>query len=205
MYELSGRVANFSERVVNGHRDVKLSELGEAQMRRVAEELSLRPIRAVYSSDLYRSRRGAELLGEKLGLKVVLMPEIREMHFGEVEGLGWMEAVKRLGDSPVQWFDWVNNRFPGGENLLELRARVIPAYRKILEKENGEIAIFAHGGTNRTILGEELGMDLKNFFMLDQSYACLNILDYYSKEGKMIRVINGDITGLRPILGFDIC
>jgi len=198
-----GEVANFSERVVNGQKDVRLSERGEEQTQKVADELSRRPITAIYSSDLYRSRRGAELLGQKLGLKVVLMRELREMHFGEVEGLGWAEAVKRLGDSPLQWFDWVNNRFPGGENLLMLRERVIGAFRKITGQDQGETAIFAHGGVNRVILCEELGIDLKNFFVLDQSYACVNVLEYYSYQAKVIRLINGDISCLGPLLRFD--
>ena len=196
-----GEVENASEMRVNGHKDVRLSRIGEEQMKRIAEELCKRPIKAIFSSDLYRSRRGAELLAQKLKLKANLLPELREMHFGEVEGLLWKDALARFGDKPAQWINWIDQRFPGGENLLDFRERVMPVYRKIILEESGEIAVFAHGGTNRIIICEELGIELKNFFILEQSYACVNIIDYYQPKAKLIRLINGDISSLCTVGG----
>ncbi len=195
-----GEVEFAEERRLNGHKDVRLSETGEAEMLEVAEALSHRAITAIYSSDLYRCKRGAEHLAEKTGLKVNLVPAIREIDFGEVEGLGWKEALEKMGGAPARMINWVDNRFPGGENLLEFRERVIPAYRKIIEQSSGEIAMFAHGGTNRMVLCEELGIDLKNFFTLDQGYACVNIIEYFTVGFKMIRLVNGHINCV-PALG----
>jgi len=195
-----GEVENHSEMRVNGQIDVGLSPRGEEQMRKAAEALCARPLSAVYSSDLYRARRGGELLAQKLGQGVKVVSALREMHFGEVEGMLWRDAIKTLGDTPEQWINWVDNRFPGGENLLDFHERVLPAYKKIINEESGEIAIFAHGGVNRMILCDALGIDLKNFFRLEQSYACLNIIDYYHPLTQVIKLINGNCAGLDNFL-----
>jgi len=185
-----GEVEFAHENRLNGHKDVALSERGEEQMTRVAEALGQKPIKAVYSSDLYRSRRGAEQVAARLGLEVKLEPKLREIDFGDVEGLGWREAMVAMG-GPEKMLNWVENRFPGGENLIDFRDRALPLFREIVAREKGEIALFAHGGTNRLILYEELGIGLRNFFMFEQSFGCVNILDYYGGIMKVLRLLNG--------------
>jgi len=59
--------------------------------------------------------------------------------------------------------------------------------------------MFAHGGTNRMVLCEELGIDLKNFFGLDQCYACVNVIEYYAPGFKMVRLVNGQADCLRGL------
>jgi broad specificity phosphatase PhoE len=186
-----GEVEDHQEGRLNGHKDVALSELGEKQMAGVAKELCKRPIRAVYCSDLYRARKGAELVAKKLKLKVHALPELREIDFGEMSGLGWREVLVRMGGNADKLINWVDNRFPGGENLIDLRDRVMPAYQKIIQKENGEVAIFAHGGTNRMIIFSEFNLDYKSFFNFEQSYACVNILDYFQVGMKVLKLMNG--------------
>jgi len=186
-----GEVEHAGDGRLNGHQDVALSGRGEQQMTEVAEALAQRPLTALYASDLYRARRGAELTAQKSGLKLNLMPELREIDFGQLSGLGWKEVLDKMGGDAERLLNWVDNRFPGGENLLDLKNRVMPAFQRIKEKESGEIAVFAHGGTNRLIIFSELGLELKNFFMFEQSYGCVNILDYYAVGMKVLKLLNG--------------
>ena len=115
--------------------------------------------------------------------------ELREIDFGEMTGLGWREVMEKIGAPNL--INWLDNRFPGGENLIDLRDRVMPVYRKIIEKENGEIALFAHGGVNRLIIFSEFNLDYKSFFNFEQTYGCVNILDYYAVGMKVLRLMNG--------------
>lgn len=184
-----GEVDQAAEGRLNGHQDVALSPKGEQQMAEAAEALGQRPVKAVFTSDLYRARKGAELTAQKLGIQVQADRALREIDFGEMAGLGWREVMEKLGARRM--INWVDERFPGGENLTDLKNRVMPLYQKIIESHSGEIAIFAHGGTNRMIIFEELGIDLKSFFNFEQSYACVNILDYYAVGMKVLRLMNG--------------
>ena len=186
-----GEVERAKDMRMNGHIDVRLSKKGEAQMAMAAKTLSVRPVKAVYSSDLYRAKRGGEITAKLLDLKLKINPALREMNFGELEGLAWKEAVAKMGGDAKKLLNWKDNRFPGGENLIDFQKRVMPVYKKILARESGELAIFAHGGTNRIIIYSEFNLGLDNFFMFEQSYACVNIIDYYEMGMKVLRLLNG--------------
>jgi broad specificity phosphatase PhoE len=51
----------------------------------------------------------------------------------------------------------VNYRVPGGENLLDMEARVMPMLKDIVNIHEGdELLIVAHGGVNRIICSTPL-------------------------------------------------
>ena len=70
-----------------GHADESLNELGRAQARQLAEELSARTISAVYSSDLRRASETAEIVAASLGLSVSLDARLREIDVGSWQGI----------------------------------------------------------------------------------------------------------------------
>ncbi len=193
-----GEVENSSELKLSGQQDVLLTSRGEKQSKRLAEILSQRKISAVFSSDLYRAKRGAELLAKRLGLKPQKYKELREFNFGEWEGLDWKEVAEKVKDSEI---DWKNFKFPSGESLLQFQERILRVYQDLIQNQKGEIAIFAHGGVNRIILCKELGIPLENMFRIDQSYACLNLIEYYPTAfgGYMpfVRLLNSDVESLK--------
>ena len=56
---------------------------------------------AVYSSPLVRALHTALPLARKLGLEPVLVPDLREIDFGELEGLGHPELEERYPAVPA--------------------------------------------------------------------------------------------------------
>ena len=163
-----------------GHTDVPLSPEGEAQLSALGSSLGEERIEAVYASDLSRATRSAELLAAPLGLTPVIIPAFREMAMGRWEQLTHEEITAR---EPERFKEWMANLetfpFPDGESLLDLRARVMPALAALLTRHaDGRFALVAHGGTNRVILGEALGMPLDRVISLGQEYGALNLLEY---------------------------
>ena len=63
-----GEVVNGGEKRYNGHIDIDITETGVHQMHRLAERLDGKSVAAVYSSDLIRSRKGAEIISQRLNL-----------------------------------------------------------------------------------------------------------------------------------------
>jgi alpha-ribazole phosphatase/probable phosphoglycerate mutase len=67
-----------------------------------------------------------------------------------------------------------------GESTLEVRDRGMNAFNDIVSRHNGKsIAIVAHGGINRAILCELLGIPLENIFRIEQDFAALNVIELW--------------------------
>src|SRR5712691_6348769 len=80
-----------------GHADVPLNARGRKQAKALAEELAPQGVDAIYTSDLSRARDTAAIVGERLGVPVVLDPDLREIDVGSREGAD----RGRGGRSPV--------------------------------------------------------------------------------------------------------
>jgi alpha-ribazole phosphatase len=188
-----GEVANCGEKRYNGHIDVDITRTGVEQMHRLAGMLGGKDIAAVYSSDLIRSTKGAEIIAERLGAASVPLRELRERSVGVWEGLTAEEIKERF---PAEYRVWranlLNYRPQGGECLIDVKERVLPVFKRLVASHPGqEIAMLLHGGVNRVILADALGMDLLNLFRIDQAYGALNILDVYDDGMPVVRLMNG--------------
>lgn len=189
-----GEVANGGEKRYNGHIDVDITERGVEQMRRLADRLaSGTALKALYCSDLIRSRRGAQIISERTGVPASALRSLRERSVGKWEGLTAEEILQRFPEEYSAWRgDLLHYRPPEGECLLDVRNRVYPEYLRLVRLHPGqEIAMLLHGGVNRIILAESLGLDLNNLFRIDQSFGGLNIIDYYEDGMPVARLING--------------
>jgi broad specificity phosphatase PhoE len=156
------------------------------------ESLSVAPkLDAVYCSDLSRAVRGAEVIAEPFRLSPVKIKELRERNFGVWEGMSFDEIKEKY---PEDFRAWVKNplRFSptGGENTLEVKERCMSAIDRIVSDHNArDIAIVAHGGVNRIILCQLLGVPLENIFRIEQDYAAINIIEFHSSY-PVIKTIN---------------
>ena len=122
---------------LQGHTDRPLNVYGRRQARALADRLAGDGIQAVYASDLARARETAEILGARLGLDVVVDPDLREKDWGSWEGLTSDERVH------VEF---------EGESTEAHRERVLRAVQRIVEAHPGErVAVVTHGGSLRRI------------------------------------------------------
>src|SRR5437763_1509099 len=132
----------------------------------------------------------ADLLATRVGLEALVEPDLRELDFGELEGLTVAEAADRY---PIE-SGWMlapgDAVFPGGESVAELRARAIGVARTIAERHaDATVAVFTHAVTIRAILADALTMPPAAMFRLDQSYGGISIVEWF--EGNpFVRVVN---------------
>jgi alpha-ribazole phosphatase len=188
-----GEVTNAADRCYNGHNDVDLSPEGLKQMEKIADRLKDGPIKAVYSSDLQRTAKGARIIAERHSILSVSLKELRELSYGMWEGKR-VDDIKRLypEEFRARYDDIINYRIQNGETLLEMRDRVLPVIKGIINKHAGDsIVIVAHAGVTKILLLWSLNMDLKDFYRIQQDYAAMNIISFYDNGSAVVELMNG--------------
>jgi alpha-ribazole phosphatase len=173
-----GAVVGAETRRFIGHLDVPLSDLGERQCRAQAARLGGVKLAAVFSSDLARSRRSAQIVGAPHGLTPVELPALREMAMGRWDGLTAAEIWAREPEAFADWMARVGEfPFPEGESVPDLVARAVPAFEALVAAHAGQaIAVVAHGGTNRALLCHAFGLPLGRLLAFGQDYGALTVL-----------------------------
>jgi len=147
-----GRTAWNVEGRVQGQSDIPLDEVGVTQARAAAARLAaLKPDRIV-SSDLVRAADTARTLGDLTGTAVELDPRLRELNFGEREGLTWREAWAKFPDGMKAWVEGDETQIPGSETHREAGERFAAALHDLLEDlpADGVMVVVAHGAVLRT-------------------------------------------------------
>ena len=188
-----GQVAGFDEPRYNGQTDVALTDFGVEQYHRIRERLADTKITACYTSDLTRCTTGAGIICQAYGIEPVPRRELRELNIGEWEGLTWLEIRSSWPDGwQARLDDLVSYRVPGGENLLDVEARVMPVINEIVERhKDQEVLVVGHGGVNRIVLLNAIGAPLAGMFNIEQNYVCYNIIDYYDDGRATVKLLNG--------------
>jgi broad specificity phosphatase PhoE len=131
---------------LQGQTDRPLNAYGREQAKRLAERLRGELIDAVYASDLSRARETAEIVGERLGLTVVLDPDLREKNWGTWEGLTGSERDR---------IEFV------GESTQDHAERILRAVHRIAERHPDQrVLVVTHGGSVRRIQTVVYGMAL---------------------------------------------
>lgn len=188
-----GEVNGDGKRRYNGHTDVDITETGVMQMERLRERLKDADLTAIYSSDLIRTIKGAEIIGVHHDAPLVKRPEFKERGVGLWEGMSFEDIEMTY---PDDWHAWLNDVVhfvpPGGESVKAVAGRVLPAlYEELERNRGGEIVLLGHGGVNRVILSDAMRLDMKNIFRIEQAYGALNIIDYYHDGMSVVKLLNG--------------
>ncbi|HEX5431526.1 MAG TPA: alpha-ribazole phosphatase, partial [Bryobacteraceae bacterium] len=161
-----------------GSLDVGLSETGRAQMAQVAEYLKTEPVAAIYTSPRSRALESARILAAVPSCPIEIVADLREIDFGDFEGLPYDEIAARYPDIYRQWMEKPTEvRFPNGEIFSEMRDRVLRAFETIQRERKGQtVAIVSHGGVNRILIAWTLQTPDNCLFRLAQDYAAINLL-----------------------------
>lgn len=169
------------ERKYQGHSDIALTDIGLKQAQAVAERLAEEAIAAVYASDLSRAYKTAGYIAAKHSLTVSTLPELREIKFGDWEGLTYEEiSVHWPGMLGKLWTTPDELQIPGGETFHQLKARAYTAIEKIVaDHPDQTVAVVAHGGTIGTILCAILDIHLNHVWSIRQDNTAVNIIEYY--------------------------
>ncbi|HBO95184.1 MAG TPA: histidine phosphatase family protein [Gammaproteobacteria bacterium] len=139
---------------------------------------------AVVSSPMQRCQAFAARLCQARDLPLTVVPDLRELCFGELEGLtptqAWEqypELLQRLWDDPE------GHTPPAGERFTEFSARVGSSLDRILQTPPGtHILMVVHGGVIRSALSHFIHISPRDSFRIDVPYAGMTRLKLYIED-----------------------
>jgi len=172
-----------------GSLDIGLSAHGRTQIERVARYLNEEPIAAVYTSPRLRALESARILGPA-GAEII--PDFREIDFGDFEGLCYEEIAARYPEVYRQWMAAPTEvRFPNGESFAEMRVRVVQAFDSLRRSRQGQtVAVVTHGGVIRILIAWALEIPDRCLFRTGQDYAAMNLLSFIG-PCPSVQLLNG--------------
>lgn len=169
-----------AESRAQGSINIGLSDIGKVQAKVLAERMRSYSIDHIYASDLDRAYETAAVLGEIFDLKVQKYNDLREMSFGEWEGLTHEEIQLQYSHHYRVWRNSPHTAvIPKGEKLIEVQNRGLKAIYNIANKhKNQNTVIFSHGTIIKAVLLGILDMDLSNFYKIKQDNVSINRIDF---------------------------
>ncbi len=139
------------ERRLQGHTDTGLNSRGKAQAIQIATALKNISLNfdALYTSDLKRAADTANAIVKKFKVPAIVMNELRERHFGSLQGLSIADAPTLV---PDLWRAHItrelDHKLEGGESINQFAGRVQNALETIRQKHFGQtVLLVSHGGT----------------------------------------------------------
>ncbi len=130
-----------------GHTDIALNDEGRLQAVRLAMKLAdVLPFDRLVASDLLRARETAEILNRGYNTPIAVDEGLREMNFGQWEGLNITAIQERWPDELQEWYTSGQLAVPGGESQEELFQRVWQRFQYWADQEDYQkMGIVCHG------------------------------------------------------------
>lgn len=143
------------EKKVQGQCDIPINQVGEAQAVETAQLLKQVKFDQIFSSDLVRAKKTAEIVKAERNIKIQLSPNLRERDYSQFNGAP-SEKGYEIEKSIAEWEQsgkTANRPYPNVESDQELCKRILDYLTEIANNYKGAtILIVTHAGPLRRIL-----------------------------------------------------
>ena len=198
-----GRTALTESRKISGGdgENPDLSELGNKDAAEVALELArvgssgafsflAKPV-VVIHSPVKRAAQTASKIAQKLSAELVELADLREIGFGEWDGLTNEELFVGHETQYQAWRGSYDVAPPNGESLKDFDVRVNRSLDFILDKFSGKtVVVVAHVMPIRGLLRIANDASVAGYWRVDLGPASISIARFWGREGAEIVCVN---------------
>ena len=144
-----------------GQLDSPLTPRGVRQAEALAARLSAVRFEALYTSDLGRAVRTAEIIAAACGLEPIVDAALRERDLGIFQGFTRAELESRFPEDYAEYLRSGHGyQIPGGESGQQRTERSVRALAAIAERHPAEtVVVVTHGGFLSGFFEHVLGME----------------------------------------------
>jgi len=175
-----GHVEGILPERFRGRRDVDLSPLGVRQAQATARYIAAKERPSiVYTSPLRRCLDTGSAIATACGAAIDVLEDLNDIHYGDWE---WRTCEEMRAESPVLFERWFRAphlvRFPHGDSLQDLLARVANVLRLVLERHReGTVVVVGHSSGNRAMLLQSLEQPLSAYWCLEQEPCAVSEIE----------------------------
>ena len=198
-----GRTALTESRKISGGdgENPDLSELGNKDAAEVALELArvgssgafsflAKPV-VVIHSPVKRAAQTASKIAQKLSAELVELADLREIGFGDWDGLTNEELFVGHETQYQAWRGSYDVAPPNGESLKDFDVRVNRSLDFILDKFSGKtVVVVAHVMPIRGVLRIANDASVAGYWRVDLGPASISIARFWGREGAEIVCVN---------------
>jgi broad specificity phosphatase PhoE len=115
--------------------------------------------------------------------------ELREVDFGDWEGLSFVQISILDADGVSRWDRWDPHfAFPGGERLRDFLGRVDRVAQRLASVRTENVVVFTHGGVVRSLICHYLGLDSRKYLLFDVAPASVTTIRLFDGRGVLARL-----------------
>jgi len=175
-----GHVDGITPERFRGREPLALTARGRAEAAAVAQRIAgaWRP-RCIYTSPLGRCVETAAAIAKACDITAQTCDDLNDIDYGAWQFKTFADAKTQ---DPGLFAAWLATphlvRFPNGETLQDLAARVADAVRMVLARHADEtVVLVGHDSVNRALLLGFLDLPVSAYWRIAQEPCCLNEID----------------------------
>jgi len=175
-----------------GCTDIELSKNGMNQAKNLKEKLN-GDFDYIYSSPLKRAYETARVVAEDTSKDVTVLKDIREINFGDWEGLTINQIAEKYPEIFKVWrTDKEEAPFVGGDaSIRNAVNRALNCVIEVIKNHKGKkIVIVAHGGIIKATLIGLFKWDMSMYHKMALGNTCINTITFNDELKPVIVNIN---------------
>jgi len=175
---------------LRGHLDDELTPKGWQQMQSTIDQVTNQTWDVIVSSTLKRCACFAEQLAKTTELPLLLNHDLKEMYFGDWEGVSTQQIYETLPELLANFWQKPSQYCPpGAETLMQFQARVLNGFQYLLgdmQMRNRQHAlVVTHGGVIKLLACLAKQQPLDDLLKMPAELGKLYSLEFSEKDGQL--------------------
>lgn len=183
--------------ISGGGADPSLSDFGKQEAARIPQEIkrlaqlfSLQLPEVIIHSPQLRARQTAEMISEQLFISLQTEPRLREIEFGDWEGVS-MDSLVGISQPEIdQWRGSTKLRPPGGESVADLERRVSQVLKGHVNSGQASVALVAHMMPMRAIYRGATGATESAHWGVNFNPASVSVYRFFGETFAEVFAVN---------------
>ena len=182
-----GVTAHTGGKLSGRMRGIDLTDKGREQAKHAADRLRGLTITKVYASPIERTMQTAAPIAASHNLEVVELPGAIEAEYGEwtdceLKDLAKTDEWKVVQAAPSR------ARFPGGESLREMQARMVATLDDVVgQHANETVVVVSHADPIKSAIAHYTGVHLDLFQRIHVSPASVTVFEFHAFGVMMLK------------------